>query len=781
MRFLPLPHRLFPFPGSPEREKREAFMVPGVGPVPPQGRPPKPDELKAKAPEQQQKPETGGAQSEIENISAETANKGAEAVEEKLEGTVVAEKAKSVAAEAADLHETLMELDKSIIAAPMDDGEKKQHRQINMENMNFLRHELPSINKFRDYAAILGGWESGEVSPSALEDCIRNDMFEGIPHADIFDRLDAFKRLHPDAYARWHLLDPAQRKEYVRDLGIDTQGFLKIINDALKLWEKTIKEMGSYTAQFKSVSDAGEDEEKKGGHHIPIIDNIEFVSFHHIINSIKKVKESYSNAWKKWSLLKEANLSNRFGKLVSFLPFHREANMELDQAMEGENEKVMKEYMDHLEHQHASFEDIVDPTQGYLHLNRNDGNKFRGVLKYCASRGWLYQMNAGAHTIFGYELSSANRNVPPTWDWKKTHEFVQDLEREDGQGQKKSIDNGYSRVENLSDIPPMIDVLEQELRRHNYWAVWGIANRAIQKGKEGETSGWISTTIMRHIREDPIGHRFLPIGLMDKLGNIGIQSAAWLTTYWKLDRKNIQKFQRDQINFEDGGTLAKAIWTAEQDVLDAERTSLHPRALSKQDLDRLTAQVLTTRTVREPHWTRSISVFNSKYTFYRDKYKDTSIKAGETDDDFYNIDNGGSEPILLKNQGYSSVLAITSTGNFQHNAKAMYFLDQLIRRHDDLQQNLPGEEYQNFVREVQGKMEAVLTTIWSVANSSSLAPLRYGNSTVMYELVKRRLLPEEAVRKMAKDNKIAGLAQALVTQLDQKPLPPNAQAAPRTP
>lgn len=553
---------------------------------------------------------------------------------------------------------------------------------------------------------------------------------------------------------------------------------------------------------------------------------IRFYSIKQCIDAVKNVWDSYKKAWEQWNTLRTSELADVIGKTVGSIPIYKQTMQDpmkiaLEMELDHKNDDIKDAYKKHLEHDLATFGHCFDDHHrghSLIHMNLNDPNRFRGTLEYMAGNGWLYDLDGIKGTVFGIDVK---KYLPPTWPDQRRVQYIKNLEQENSSGEDNSSNKGYSRVDTLSDIPPMMDILKDELERHNFWAAKGIVKRAIEKGKMGETSAWCSTIIINSIRHDPITKRFFPINLMDQLGNIGISSPAWLTTSFKLNRKAIVKFQNGTFNnFEQAGDLAAAIKAAEDEIKKVRKASglpdLHPES-NKKDLallNQLTAKVLACQNVEKDigapdtaKWVRSVSIFddNPAFNSYRKYIQDFkgSLNPGDCDDDFYNgMDNDSSEALLKSATNFSSIFQPKSQGTFVEESKAILFIEQIIHQDTKLRDRVKKAistgnsaeitraraAHRNYQRMMKEKLSEVYLTAWQQGTSQAVLQIkgRTRESTdgsdniepLFYFLVKRDLLghPDEYVSKLAKgkDHPMAGQLKILLDSkgpFSKEPMP----------
>ncbi len=597
--------------------------------------------------------------------------------------------------------------------------EWRAHRKIAEDN-------LITLAAYEEFLMAADSWKGGKLAPDPFSELL-NRLFlhkkSGEPGS-----IDMSQEIGMTD-AEWQIANVSERMLKAAEFKL---------NPLLKPIEKN---MGDLDKEVPHIRENLEDLEKAfnasqiapaGG--LKSMIGLEFYSINQVIESVKNVVESFSKAWGNWHQLKVGKLSNQMGAAIAGtgFPFSDQAKMTLELELDHKDDEVKDSFEKHLEHDLASFHHMVDPHHGILFRNQHDGNRFRGCIEYMASKGWLYDLDIENRMVFGIRLKPGE-TLPGHWSEDRVKQYIRDLDDKNSKGQDGEDSRGYSRVDSKPDIPPMIEVLVDEMNRQNYWAIKGIVRRAIEKGKEGETSAWLSTVILSFLRDLRHDHgmaaKYFPKDLMDQLGNIGIVSPAWITTFFKLNRNPLEAYQIARrsgkpFDFKNAGQLAQATVIAEEDIVQAQQEAGEP-PLPREKLDRLVAKVLATHTVKLGSWNRAISIYDDKYKFYRDKISgtETTIEPGKCDDDFYNDGNGGSEVQLMGDGGFRAILRTDTTGRLQAPTKARYFMDQLIHRAHDLKSFGLRNPLKTFLDETRKKMDSMIVTEWNHANSTNLMVL----------------------------------------------------------
>jgi hypothetical protein len=640
-------------------------------------------------------------------------------------------------------------------------GEEQQGHLDDLDKiMNFTENVQTNLNSYGRLITAVTHMQIGAITPATFEKDfmeitqLKDENIAGFNAASITEELAVIDSLNLDdnkrESARRNIFDKIMKSEKIVEISEYIDGQLKSI-------EENIEPVEEYS---KGLEDSDEDTDE-GKQMTWASFWAGTTSINNMIAGTKKYIEAVKKSFEEWNQLKEARIARGLGVNLSWLPLGKQTQVVLDRQTESANDTVRDEHKKGLEAQKPSFSQVVE----MIHKTKNDNpNHFRALLEYAADRCWLYNYDAIKGTAFGINIQN---HLPETWEKANREEYLRELDNKNGSGQDAEKKRGYDRVISAPDIDVIVRVLHDELRRGNYWAAHGILKRGMEKGKQGETSTWITNTIFRYLRDDPNARKFFPKDLLDDLGNIGIIHPCWTSTYFKLDRHKIEAWQKTDKGVEHAGNLGSVIAIAEKHLLDVLGKENMPK--DTQELDRIVARILATQTVT--YKGKEFSIFDDRYKAYRKGLGDvqTSINPRDADDDFFSMANKGSEMILLGTEAYRGILGLQSTGEFNEPVKAQYFLDQLIGRSDNLKKKFSrkSRERLNYISATQKRMNN-----WLITNANDdRSAVKLGNSSfsdgtpIMLGLIKEDLITMDTVLRLNIKDKNGSLAPMIVRQI----------------
>ncbi len=564
-----------------------------------------------------------------------------------------------------------------------------------------LSHALSMNADWQRCAQVTEDWARGKVSEGEFLSVMRR-----------FAGPESF-----EALATVASLPVSERRKHANDA-------LKDIKQQVTQWDEQLQKMGDYLDELDKKKDA---KDKQGSLSEPFL---EVYSINQWIGAIGNVYDSYKKAWAQWYQLKESKLSKHLGDLVDGLPMSDRAKITLEMELDHKNDETKDNFKKHLEHDLADFDHVVGGHghHSLLDQHKEDPNHFRGTLEYMASKAWLYDFDIKNRVVFGIPLK-VGVNLPANWTDKRVQEYLRDLEQKQSSGEKSEAERGKSRVNNYSDIPPMIDVMQDELERNNYWATYGILERIAEKGKYPNSPIWASVTILNHIRDNPNAKKFFPKKLTDKLGTSGLEYGM-IHKFFKLDRHPIARFQNGGVPFERAGNFASIVSAVERRLIALSglpsRDKLEP--WQKNLLHKQVSEVLASQTVKVMSHGHEVSVniFDDnppEFREYREFLEnfDNTFKAKDLDDDYVNPSQPEAELSLGSSNYFFALLETASEGAFKTGQKGKMFMEKLVvqdKRIEDevMAGRLNVSVLRNFRKATRAKMDNVAYSSWVQGN-----------------------------------------------------------------
>ena len=636
-----------------------------------------------------------------------------------------------------DRNHHLTELDKTIRVAELAQNDLNVYERMATSMIHFKIGAITPQTFEREYLSTVNSNEDH------IEGFDANSIAADLAVIDLISLTSQERRER-----RSTVINPIMESEPMQDV-------LNFMHSAITEIETSMKDVDRYVSEL---------EESEEFDHQPKMTWTSFwansMSVNDLIAAGKKFYEGMLKSKEEWDALKVARLAEGIGNTLAWLPLGEQTKQVLKRQTESAHDAVRDEHKKGLELSKPSFSEIIDLLDDAKDSNPNH---FRAILEYAADHAWLYDYDAIHGTVFGMNIKQALSGI---WSKENIGEYLRELDNKNGSGESSEKQRGYDRVSTIDSIPPLMRVLHDELDQGNFWATQGILKRGMEKGKEGETSTWISVTIFRYIRDNPNARKYFPKNLLDDLGNIGIVHPAWTSTFFKTDRNEIEAFQKSgSEDVSEAGELGSVIDKVEDHIL--EKVGQLPT--DKKELDRIVAKILATHTVE--YRGHTFSIFDDRYRHYRKFLGDvqTSIDPRAADDDFFSADNNGSEMILLGTEAFRGILALQSTGEFNEAVKAQYFLGQLIFRAKDLKKNF-GENHpalRNYITATQKRMNNwLLTNANDDRSAVKLANTSFPNGMpIMLGLFKQNIITIDTILRLGIKDKNGSLAPLIVRQI----------------
>jgi len=453
---------------------------------------------------------------------------------------------------------------------------------------------------------------------------------------------------------------------------------------------------------------------------------------------------------------------------------------DLDKQAKSANDEETEKFKEYLKKDGFTYDQLFN-SGGVLDKNRGNINRAKAVIDYAADHAWLYKLDrTNGFDVYGIDYEG-------NWGERTFEELVENNAAQ----QDKESKNGYSKVNNYPEIPLIIEDMIEELKKKNLWQVHGMMQRLQEKSKLAESNTMALTTLFRALREDPDVLELMDIGMLDKIGNIGIGQSAWALTMYKVQRKQILAMKNAVLkestragkihvakNYSDKdadfvmGRAIKAIENRLPTNLIGTDKKGHP---DFRKLDHEVAKVLAGQTIKDIDgrplsiFDSEIETFNAYRKFYMDFTDTTPTDVRKTDPDFFNPGNGGSDLLLLGQNEVGNILGHQSQGPWIEESKANNFVTQIFMRDEELiKQDPSGRLRSNYRAEMKRKLTlylnskvlaqpAAMNYLAKVRTSASpdvkkfIDPKKISNKVILLELKNRGMIEESVFKKIRRN------------------------------
>ncbi len=427
------------------------------------------------------------------------------------------------------------------------------------------------------------------------------------------------------------------------------------------------------------------------GHHGFLGTN--WYSLEEVWEALKQVKEAYTTAWHERSHHHAAEIAKGIGDSLSWVPFiGMDANIALKKAQESHNEKEKGEFKEYLKSNNFKYQQLFEGHDSLMHQNHSNPNKVRAILEYAASHGWLYDLDLSAGDSEKRVMGQSLKSLMHDYDDHEILNYYNALRGENSSGRESEIKAKHDTVKDIESIPYFIKEIENEMKDMNLWAAIGIAERAIERGLIGETIGWVMTTIMRVLDENPLIKKKASVDFFDKLGALSLYHTDCTMGEMKVARKDLYKWSQEEgrgTDYSTLGTTFKAIKEIENDIKTRTGRSFDSDdggKYSKSALNRYVAQVLATHTVEiedTNHRTQRFSIFDRKYSYYTDRtLHQGQVSVSKEDEDYFRERTGNlrADGVVIK-----QLLTLTSTGQFTNESRALAYITNVLKVNEELE------------------------------------------------------------------------------------------------
>jgi hypothetical protein len=454
---------------------------------------------------------------------------------------------------------------------------------------------------------------------------------------------------------------------------------------------------------------------------------------------------------------------------------------DLDKQARSANDEETHSYMEFLEKEGFTYDQLFTDTNCELEKNKLNVNRAKAIIDYAAKHAWLYTLDRfNGHDVYGLDYAGI-------WGPKTFEELVE----HNNAAQDEESGKGYSRVNNYPNIPMIVDDMIEALEVKNLWQVHGMMKRLQEKAKLAESNTWAVATLMRAMRRHPEILEIMDIGMLDKIGGLGITQSAWSMTLYKSQRSSILEMKNEVQKYtkrEDKIAAANKYIMSDKvednfiaRVIDEIESKLPTYLFDKQrhshltkqhetdyrDVDREIAKVLAGQTVlgKDGKWISIFDGSNKIFTEYRKYFMDTTnttpTDPGDTDPDFYNPQNGGSDILLLGPNEIANNFSHTSQGRWTDENKALNLVIQIFMRDAELgkkdkklqksyRKDMKYKLHPYFSVNVLGQAAAATSVAKYMTGAQSKMPDEINNKLVLEEFMLRGMLDYDLYEKIKK-------------------------------
>lgn len=627
--------------------------------------------------------------------------------------------------------------------APQETGDIKKQFATGLKiSDELISSELVNMISLHRYATDLKNWEeTGKVDLKTKNNYAKQWAFS---NAAEYDRLASQGRANASDV---QTADMNSRSDRERVL-LAAKSAMDKVKEPVDAIESFVTE-GNQMIKNKDESKIKTMREwlrKKLGHQ----GGIEWLCWYDLVKIVKIYKDGIVESYHAQQNISTTRVARQTSWIMDYIPWGAPVRQIIDRQARSANEEETSKYMEFLEKSGFDYDNIFEPG-GVLDQSRGNINRFKAVLLYSAGHAWLYEFRKNAsgvydgNNVYGIDYIDA-------FGKEQFKELVQKNES----GKKHAVDEGYERIDKDADVRPIIDVLMEELHEKNLFRALGIIKRLQEKAKFAYSNTWAATTILERLRHDESLRKILDKGFLDQIGGIGISQSAWTLTMFKTLRTEMMAWKDGKYdNIDSGGTnpLGQAILLIEN-KLDAGGIAF----ATPKDKNEAVAEILSARTYRNGGVT--ISIFQNEFNFYRNYWQgtETTTSAKDTDDDWFNPDNGGADILLLGVPATMDILKRESQGPFVERVKGPNYFAQVFMRDNDLS-DIPDAQ-ENFRREMKIKMDYYLGQLQGAAQPTTLVDRtgKYRNAKgvsrlpILAELAKRNMVDAELFLKYTNAN-----------------------------
>ncbi len=604
----------------------------------------------------------GIAQRRLANAAAEAESLTAEEISAKID--ILLSKLQK-------LRERYPALQAIIEKAKMEAETRAQHLAIVNQNLEYMDDSGTKLLSLKRRADILNRWNLPEAEGGlSVDDKSRFAEAEGFAN---------------------HYRHLQTTVEAADALSADScQNTLNEVRELMSVYEPIFKEMEEEIDKAEEgdkghTEDAGGEKETVGAwlkkNVFSSQGDVVWLTPLNIMHIIKTYKDAITQNYNSNQRVKE----NKVAKQINF---YTPIQHTLNKLARSTNNTETSEFKEYIEREGFTFNQVfgTDGTGkngGLLFQNKHNFNRAKAVLEYAADKAWMYTLDPlNGHNVYGIDYEAI-----------EGHQAFEDLVQKHESGKSHEIQHGYDRVDKYPDVVPIINTMMHELHQKNIFAVQGIMKRLQEKAKYSHSNTWMLTTLLMSMRDHPELKICFDKGMIDNISNFTISQSAWSVTWLKVLRNKMMDFKNDKVEF--GSDILTGTMVKIEKRLEREGVHFPPDPEGEKLKHEAIGIILAgktyrkgTKRVNEKYLPlHPISIFDDEFNDYREKYSDAASSSTEpknTDDDYWNADNGGADILLLGKIPTVDIIDRKSTGTFENRLQARGFFAQVFDRYEDL-------------------------------------------------------------------------------------------------
>lgn len=442
-----------------------------------------------------------------------------------------------------------------------------------------------------------------------------------------------------------------------------------------------------------------------------------------IIKAIKDVKAALEAAFNSKTDQKAAVIASLIGDGFKLLPNKVLNNVgtELNKASNERSTKASDSIKGLYDFNSEDFNTVQLNLKAAI--ASNDSASKIGIIKYAASRGWLYRIEEISSDPNSLLLGAKISEIFDTTSASDLDKILNVFRSQNIKGAQTEREAAYDRVIRQNDADFYVRELNKELDAKNLPAVMGIMKAAVKTGKRSTISLEMVTNILRKVQDVPELRDLISQEWVTSAGQDGEQfKFAFGVGLFKQDDKAFFEWlalDKLEDNMDKGNLMVQVVGAVEKRIL-----KLDPGLKDKkQKLDKMIANVIAGAAVNVTEVTtgklKKVAIWEKEFDFFR---KSRPIQEYDPPDPFaedFGYITGPSGQILRGPSSVTKVLKFETDGTLRKSDFVTGFIAKVHNRKNEMEAALGREEidqytYDTFLLEIQTRFND-----WFIANMPS--------------------------------------------------------------
>lgn len=422
---------------------------------------------------------------------------------------------------------------------------------------------------------------------------------------------------------------------------------------------------------------------------------IEWMTAYELYGSFKKVYEAITKLRERKSALRISQGAQLIGNVAALFPGLGGEDLvtTLSEQNQAENDEFKEAYLKELKNSRVDygFTDLFggngNPSRLKQYADQGDTNRTRAILEFAAGKGLIYGLeNTNWKTYALPGGLSVNEVLPKEWTNDQKETYWNNIGFSNTQGMQAQEKAGEEYARGRSTLKEYLDPFKSAVNGLSLSFAKGIANKALEKVKDGEASAMLTLIVLDAWEHNPLFRKYVPSEWLDRLAGDSKQLFIGMVKYDKEHllggiKSNEHNLAKAHADGKDGEQRMGPFVMAVRSYLIKKNGSLGNKN-NEEELMRLTAKLIANQTVELGNGKYG-TIYSPELLPYHIKYKPNEMRGADVvklGADFFiersEVTRGTTE--VMK------AIAFVRQDGFAEPEKARYYLSHIYDQYVEL-------------------------------------------------------------------------------------------------